>query len=404
MDPHPALLLYGICLLPRLALLLATGFRAGEGPLFLYASREIPFWDPFPVHFYRVTHTLCGGNGLLQAGLYAVLAAAVAPAVWRLALALGLSRRTALWAGGGVALYPYYVSTAWFQPEVGVGIAIASVFVMAIARLAEGPTWGRALAAAAAALVFLLERGESLLLVVFLGVVAWLSPAARGRRGPVLAFGGWVAAGLLLVSLGNALTQGYFSPLPRKSGYNLLLGHNDAIGGYLRDSRRITNPEYTVRNDVFSAYPSDVDSAATDARYSDLFTHDALSYARSHPGVTLRNAGYKFLRYWDWRLEDADRQGRWKNAAYTVPYLVVGILAAVGVGVLALRRRWYPLLFLTGTLLVASLPAMISIPIIRVRMYTEFLLILLAAVGITRNGGDARGPAAEAAGPVEPMN
>jgi hypothetical protein len=254
-----------------------------------------------------------------------------------------------------------------------------------VARLGVRPSHRRTLVAAGTALLLLLDRGESLLFIAFLGILTWARSAGRDRK-PVLAFGGWVTAGLLLVTLANGLTQGHFTPLPRKSGYNLLLGHNDAIGRYLREDHTI-NPEYGVRSQVFSAYPSEVDSAATDPRYCDLFRRDALRFARSHPWLTLRNTGYKVLRYWDWRLEDADRQGTLKNLAYAVPYAAAMILGLAGVIFLLRGRQWYPLLFLVGGILVTAIPCLITIPLIRTRMYTEFLLILLAAVGVVGERG-----------------
>jgi hypothetical protein len=233
------------------------------------------------------------------------------------------------------------------------------------------------------ALLFLLDRGEALPLVAFLGAAAYLAPGSRGRRRPLLAFAGWVAAGLLLVSVGNAVTRGYVSPLPRKSGYNLLLGHNEAIGRYLRGDHSVS-PEYAVRVEAFAGYPAEVNAGATNPRYCGLFTRDAARFVRENPSLTLSNTGYKFLRYWDWRLEDADRQGVLKNLAYSVPYVAGMLLALAGVVALVRRRHWYPLVFLVGALLAASLPGLVSIPLVRVRMYTEFLLLILASVGMVR--------------------
>jgi hypothetical protein len=119
-----------------------------------------------------------------------------------------------------------------------------------------------------------------------------------------------------------------------------------------------------------------------DPAFASLYRARAWDYVQDHPRETVANTFWKALRTWDWRLEDAAVETPLKQAAYTVPYLLAVGLAVVGLLDTLRQGRRGTVAFLVGGMLSAALPGIVTTPLIRVRMYTEFLLLILAALGI----------------------
>lgn len=389
------LLPYLICLLPRLVVILWMGWVKGQSIVFLYETRTIPFWDPFPVLLYDLASSFPVGTPQLLGIAYALAAALLGPVVYRLGTSLDLSPRASMLAVVGVSAYPYYVSTGWYQPEGGITITLTALCALGFARIARETTISSVVFCSAAASLLLLDRADAVAFVGFLGGLAYVTLGRRNRsRQPLLHVGVIVLAAALSTASVEYLTVGRFSALPAKSGYNLLLGHNAAVNRYLREDHS-TTMELAVLDTAFAPFGPDVRATLQDPEHSDLFTRQALTFIREHPRLTLANIWHKFRRYWDWRLEDAEAQSRLKNLTYGVSYLSLVALAALGVVSLLLRRAYYPLWFTLGGVFAGSLPGLMTIPIIRIRMYSEFLLILLAAAGISAMVARIRGPNAE---------
>jgi hypothetical protein len=377
-DGKALLSLYVLALLPKLGLFFLKGIQ-GDAPIFLYARREVPFWDPLPVYFFQILSRLTAHNLFLLGLCYAILSAATAPVVRQLALTLGLSPRAAFWSAVWVSFYPYYVSAAWYQPEVGITILLTALCALAFAGLGQDPSLRRGFGAVLSGVLLLFDRPDGLIFVFFLGAMAFAASGARRQRA-LMALSLAVALGLGAIAVVNYHALGRFSPLPAKSGYNLLLGHNAAVNGYLKASHASTM-ELAVLDAAFGPFPEEVLKDKQNPIFSDRYRREAFRFIREHPGLTLVNTGYKLLRYWDWRLEDADRESPVKNAIYAISYLSVLILAAAGTISLVHARRLYPVLFAWGGMVAFSIPGLVTIPLIRVRMYSEFLLVMLATVG-----------------------
>jgi hypothetical protein len=370
--------LYAAALVPRLALIIGKA-ASGDTPVFLSAGRDLPFWDILPVVFFRTLHQLTGHHLVIVALLYALPAAAIAPVVRQIAGHLGLSRAVALGTGLGAAFYPYYVSTAWFQPEVGVTILLTAVTTLAFLCLGRRASWSRGVLACGSGVLLLLDRPDAVVFVLFTAFMATRASRARLHVGIVLGSAVLLAFGT--IGFVNARSSGRFSPMPGKSAYNLLLGHNSAVNSYLRTNHATTMETFVIGT-AFAGFPAEVQADKQNAAYSGLYRQRALAFIRAHPGLTLVNTGYKLLRYWDWRLEDADREGAVKNAIYSGSYLLVLVLALLGTIRLARYGSRDALLYAWGAMLALSLPGLVTIPLIRVRMYAEFLLIALAASGL----------------------
>jgi len=370
--------LYAAALLLRLALFCWKGPHH-EIPIFLYARRDLPFWDILPVVCFQVFDRLTGHDTLLLGVIYTLVSAAIAPIVWSLASRLGLPRRLALWSALGVAGYPYYLSTAWYQPEVGITILLTALYAVTFLRFAERLSFGRGALAGFCGVLLLLDRPDAVMFVLF--VTAFGAGRATHRLRIVPVVTAMLVVAFVTIGFVNAWGTGRFSPVPGKSGYNLLLGHNAAVNAYLRTSHA-TTMETFVLDEAFAGFPKEVLDDKQNAVYSSLYRDRALDFIRAHPRLTLLNTGYKLLRYWDWRLEDADKESSLKNTVYSVSYLTVLLLALLGTVVLIKQGRTDVVLFAWGGMIAFCLPGLVTIPLIRVRMYTEFLLLILAAAGI----------------------
>ena len=382
------LLLYAIALACRLAMI-AWGAIHGEAPVFLYAGRDLPFWDILPVASFQILDRLTGHNLLLLAIVYALASAAIAPVVWNLVSVLGLSSRLALYSALAVAGYPYYASTAWYQPEVGITILLTALYAFTLLRFAQTPTLRHGIVACLCGVLLMLDRPDALIFVLLVGAFGG-ARAARPKR--IVA----VVTTMLAIALGtqglvNAWGTGTFSPVPGKSGYNLLLGHNAAVNTYLRTSHASTMEKFVI-HEAFSGFPQEVQEDKQSALYSSLYRDRAFEFIRAHPGLTLVNTGYKFVRYWDWRLEDADNESFLKNAIYTVSYLTALVLALAGTFVLLRQGRKDVVILAWAGMMAFCLPGLVTIPLIRVRMYTEFLLLVLAAAVIDGSTHSRGGP------------
>jgi hypothetical protein len=107
----------------------------------------------------------------------------------------------------------------------------------------------------------------------------------------------------------------------------------------------------------------------------------ALEFIRAHPGTVLDNTLRKAWRWWDLRLEDAERNPWWWNLGYTGPYLAIAGLAVFGAWRMLGTGRSAALGLIAVVVISYWLPHLVLFPTIRMRMTTEFLLILVAAYG-----------------------
>ena len=370
--------IYLLCLLPRMALLLwkAAGNEDAE---FLYEDRSLPFWDPLPVLFHQAFDALVLGNRLVLLIGYALVSALIAPLIYGLARVLNLSTRSATWAALGVSFYPYYVSTSWYQPEEGVAIALTATFVLAAAIMIRRPSAATMSYCAVASALLYLNRAHSVIFILFLFalIISRLRHPASHRRLSMVLAASFVATLGILTGL-NYLAFQRPSPLPAKGAYNLFLGHNAAVGPFLKSGVHRVGFEFSVADEAFRPLPVEVKQQQTLFTYSGLYREEAWRFVREHPKETLVNTVYKLARYWDWRLEDADAEGVVKNGLYTIPYFFLLMLAMIGWFRLFRDRKLFVILLTLGGMVAFSIPSIMTIPIVRTRMNSEFLLILVA--------------------------
>jgi hypothetical protein len=389
--------LYAAALLPRLAwVLVGCARHMPPRSYFDYAIREGPFWDPFPRLLFTAIEALTGHRIPLLLVVYALLAAAIAPLTYALTRSLGLPHRTGLIAGLIAAIYPYYVSTAFLQPTVSITILLFALVAVCAAALLSAPSTRASLLCVLFAAILLTDRSHAITYVAFMVGFAAVVQTVRWprRRGGVLLVG-LLAVAVLGIAGVRYSVYGQFSPLTQKGGYNLLLGHNPAIQHYL-ESVYDQPPEYYVYDSVVASLPESIRASdPMEPRYDGVLRARAYAYIGSHPLETLVNAMLKIKRYWDVRLEDSEGDSMPRRLAYAVPYAIVLAFGMVGAVRLLRARRGLALAFLAGGIVSLAVVPILTLPLIRVRMFAEFLLFVIAAAGLTPGPFDEPPPAAE---------
>lgn len=397
------LLAWAACVVPRAGL--AAAFGLGEDYGFFVHGRTDSAWYPFYEVLASLLWRASGGYSGLYFAAHLAIHSALGPIVYGLVKQLGLGARVAWLSVAGVAVMPYYASLSARQPQVGVAVVMLALLLLGFVKWISGP------ASRAAALGFALLSGLTVTLrpnavsvIAVLYGLAWIRAASGGeraehaarRRAIVLSVAAFAAV-LLALAADNLRREGRFSPFTGNIGFNLYVGNNPKLA------------EYALRYDITSlqdslneSLPADYATTPVDRR-DRLLLHAALRYMAEHPWQSAWNAVLKSWRYWDPRLEDAWLTPRSWNLAYSVPYVVYGLLA--GVGALSMWRRGPrdALVLIVATLVAYWLPHAVLYGAVRMRMTTEFLLIVLAAYAVDETPSSRRtepsccGPSARAA-------
>lgn len=359
-----------VCALPRAALAGLVGLDEDYG--FFVHGRTNSAWYPLYQALAGGLWWLSGGRIGLYFAAHLVIHASIGPIVLALVEKLGLGARAAWLAVFGVALMPYYASLSARQPQVGIAVSLFALLVLAFASWAAAPASTRlALAAAGLAGLMVTLRPNAIASIAVLYALVWI----LGKRGAAkVALSAAVFLFLLLgLAIANLEREGRFSPFTGNAGFNLYVGNNPRVAEYaLRYD--ITSLQDALSEELPQGY------AATPVEQRDaLLRRAALDYIAAHPWGSLWNAVLKSWRYWDVRLEDAQLTPLYWNLAYTVPYVVYLLLAFVGAWELWRQGPRPALALIVAVLLSYWLPHAILYGAVRMRMTTEFLLIVLAA-------------------------
>jgi len=377
MPWRDGLLAWAVCLTPRLALFLwawpnvrldssSVQFLNGA----IVTDIATPMWPPAYEACAEILWRLVGGHafgfGLGHLAVHA-LAGVFVLSVCR---SLELSGRARWLAVIATALLPYYVSASTTQVDVGVLVAVAAAFTATMCRwcVERNARASQVLVTACAAMLLFLTRANAVTMIVALYAVVYV------RVGPVQRRGVFASAVIFVVMLGiwSAVTLvrfGAFTPFPANVGSNLWVGNHDGVAETL--AGRSFNPTDVrgphARSDPFY----DADAVTTRA---------ARNYMRSHPGETVMNAVRKAGRYWDWRLDTLNPHSVSQELAYSMPYLLMLWLGAIGA-----RELWRAHRMALAVLSAVSLgyfaPHVLAYGMIRHRMSVEWATLILAAVG-----------------------
>jgi len=372
-----------IAVLPRLAFVAAFGYH----PDTLLAP-DHEYWYPLYRGLAPLLFMASGKRPAIDLGIHIVLAAMIGPVVYLLARRLGLPPAARWLAVVAVALLPYYVSMAGNQPQAGLTVpAFAAVLLLFTDWIWNGFPIGQGILVALSSVLLVTLRPNATVTLACLFAVACVvgvradraSVGAGGRRvalSRVVAC--LIATGVFLAAWSwiNQRSTGRFSPFPNIGGYNLFVGNNPHVGDYAGRYDFDSLEDFLLRQNLMEAPTADDRGRIEVDR---RLAREALDYIADHPLQTLKNAGFKSLRYWDFRLEKADRNPFLWNLAYTLPYVCLVVLSLVGIRAMWRARLFLPLAILLGVILSYWLPHAIYYGTIRMRMTTEFALILLAA-------------------------
>jgi hypothetical protein len=373
-----------LCALPRVAFTLITGpfgdYRHFEG------SPPNSYWYPLYSATARFFWSLSGGSLPAFVGIHLAIHALIGPAVYVLAKQLAFPARGPWLAVLGVTVLPYYVSTSGRQPNVGI------LFVTFAGLLIAFVHWVRRDFSIPSGLLF---AGVSLLNLTFrpniLSVIVWLYGLATlprpnassteqpgstpGRLLRVLTSAAIFAALVGALAWRNEMRTGFFTPFTPNSGYNLYVGNNPYVTSYAGRYDIMSLEEIVLDHGL----PEEAQAESNPYKRDRILTRLTLSYMMSHPLETLQHAFLKTLRYWDFRLEHSRDLPRLWALALAVPYIIYGPLAIRGGWLMWKHHSRFALAVLAGSLVAYWLPHVVYFGTIRMRMTTEFLLVMLAA-------------------------
>ncbi len=376
-----------LCAIPRAAFALAVG--PSSDYLYFKGAPYNSYWYPLYTVIARSFWALSQGSVPVYVGLHLVIHALIGPAVYLLAKQLGFSRGGAWGSVLAVAFLPYYVSIGGRQANVGILIALLGALLAAFVHWVQSNFPGlHGILFGVLSFLILTLRPNGLSVVAYLYALALIVAFLRRGQAPPGIFlrrlGGIATSGAFFLSLvaglawSNYRATGHFTPFTPNSGYNLWVGNNPLVDDYAR------------RYDIMSLESAVLDHGLPEeaAAEPDLYERDrllarmALRYGASDPLRTVKNTLLKTLRYWDFRVERATTLPWWWNAAFTLPYLVYGPLAALGGWLMWRRGCRFALAVLAGSLVCFFLPHVAYFGTIRMRMTTEFLLLMLAVWAI----------------------
>jgi len=375
------LITWAVCMVLRVGAVAGLGLIASY--TFFSEGLRNAYWYPGYEALAKAIWTLTAGIVPIYVALHLALHSLIGPLVFSIALRLNLGRTAAWLAALGVAVMPYYVSMAARQPQAGSLIVVFAATFLAFLewkrrgfRLLPGLAFG-----VLGFVLFTMRPNATVNLLLFYAVSAGFVFGAwrRGEhwRPGVTAI---LASGLVFTSLvagmmaANWVTEGRLSPFPAVSGENLYIGNNRYTAAYVR--RYDIDSLQDTLHEEFPAGVSPDDDAS--------LRRSALAFMQANPLQTLENTFLKGVRYWDIRLERAERNSLYWNLAYTVPYITYGLLAIVGTALLWSRGQRFVVLLLGGTAIGFCAPHLLFHGTIRHRMTTEFLLLLLAGYALAR--------------------
>lgn len=255
--------------------------------------------------------------------------------------------------------------------------ALIAAFLLAVYRLREAPSWGRAATAGALAALCALTRSEALLLFLLVLVpVFWgmrtYSWQKRVQFGAVAALvgalltGPWVVRNLVafdrpvLMTTNEGITIAYT---------NCDSAYNGTLAGY-----------WDMK--CAKQFPATTDESIV----SEENREQGIDYARAHAGELPRVAAIRFLRVWNlynteegWNIERLI-EGRTQFVAVSGTIsLWLSMIASVW-GVFVLRRRRVPVYPLLAVVILVTVTAVIFYGVVRFRVPADVVLVVLSAV------------------------
>jgi 4-amino-4-deoxy-L-arabinose transferase-like glycosyltransferase len=357
--------------------LLVTRPTAAHPPLYPLALSGIAWLGGRSVDAQRMVGVCAGTGTVLAIGL--------------IATRLG-GRRAGLAAAVVGALYPAFVAAdGALMSETLFGLLVACALVQALRPLESPSVLGMALLGGligAAALT----RSEGILLLVPALALALL---AHSRRRALLATA-LVAAALIVVAPWLARNQHVFGkPVFTTNDGTTLAGANchptyygDAIAGFTNACL----PPFP-----FDANPADISGERREA---------ALRYARAHADRAAVVAGLRVLRLWSFYGIDAqlraDGRDRGVQTAGVAMFYAVLLLGMAGGALLLVRGRRRQLAVMLSPVLVATVTAMLTYGMPRLRHIADVSLVALAGVAITAGARDPPPESAPASPPSAP--
>ena len=371
-----------ICFIPRtLVAFLANEIGAYALPFNNLPPNNYLIYPGYAV-LIHILKELSYGSLTLYTLYHLTLHGMIGPITLALCRLLNIDKAGTLLSILGVALLPYYLSLSGFQPQTGLVVSLCGLFVYTYFSWAQ-IQYPKKKAAILCLVLFIILFFRPEVIIVFGALYSYtlFTNKANKRTLPSLL----TPAFLLLLITAVAITINYWFagearlPLPKHSGKLLYQGNNPHVHSYVS---AYTQSLYIESYYVDHPLPDTIAQAITPEERDNLLKKKAITFIKENPMYFIKITALKFLRYWDFRLDDAAVETREKNAAYSIPYLLYAPLALFGFHLLYKKRHPFAVP-LIGIMLVHALFLSVIITSIRYRMVFEFVLIIAASHAVS---------------------
>jgi hypothetical protein len=320
------------------------------------------------------------------------------PVVLSLSCLLGF-QRAAAWAVTFIAaVAPFAIETVFGQGYLASlwqlpmnSLVFTAMLLAFVNALRHGFRLRSGLLFSLAAQVAFLDRPNVVSTLVTLYMLAAVRGVVLARRDcarvlPGIARLGVSLAVLGLLLLGVATTYRmnglWFSPFPPQGGPNVFFGNNPYVAGAVCDPDCFTlEMTWLERGPPETSFEEADLIEGTDRS----LMRTGLAYAFSHPAETLKAWPCKAARYWGGPpLLDFLVRGH-IDPSPTAVALVYHVLVLLGLILLMVQRRWWVVMFLVLVPLSYFMPYLLLGPVLRYRLTTELLLVVLAGYGVQQS-------------------
>lgn len=163
--------------------------------------------------------------------------------------------------------------------------------------------------------------------------------------------------------------------------YTLWLGNNELTHQYLSKGIAAHIEDYIYLEKIDDKDLTSFEKM-NELEKGKWLTEKAVDFIKNNPAEFLENALLKFVGLWTWKKEpnplDSSAENKWKPFLYKVVTVPLFFLSGLGFLILCRREKRLAILFL-ALFLAYSIPFMVYISAIRMRMPFDILLIILSS-------------------------
>ncbi len=392
LTDNPLIVSYLIWLIPRVGIIFLSYFNVLPIALstgYTVGGIVVSYHYPGYMLFSKLVHILTFNNYITYVLMHCAVASLGGICVYRLSTLLGY-RSSLKWISViGVGFMPYYFSATLFQPQFSVAFMVTTWWIVEVYHwFLEPLSKKRATWASVASLIAYLFRPYIIgLFILILGcILRFIYKKNRPKEALIkIVYSVFIFAFCFLLVKG---VNSYFNirMIANNGIANMVMGNNEYIPELAQKHNHSGWLEaINIPNTIIQKFGG----AETKEEENQILLNYMIDFIKNNPTQVLKNIGWKTYRFFDWRLDDADIESKFKNLLYTVPYILYMPLGFLGALLLLYSNHKKEKLSLY-LLIIAfySIHIFIFQGCVRTRMYIEAIPIMFAVytthVGINK--------------------